>query len=533
MVILNNKKERNNQPNKVLLFATLFLTFTLMVSCAASPRSVDGGSLLSKFRKSKVESKEVTTKSPPKAIEPQQLTTKISSSTPTKSEALEKNQSPNWQAGGAQKMTGTDSGASPNLQWSNGRVSFSFENAPIAVVIEGVLHGGLGLGYTIDPEVTGSVTLRTSRPLARDDVIASLDRALWVEGVVLMQNPDGSYLVTTAAKAPSVAPAPRNASAVIRGGGTIIVPLQYVSVENISSILEGLGKKDAVAHIDSDRQLIILRGNQTTLQNTVETINLFDVDWLRSASFRFYEIRWTDPDTLIAELTALMGGQQGPVGRQVDFVSLPRLNGLVVICKRPERQTEISEWISRLDRPARGGNEKRLFHRWIINQDAEVIAETLNKLFSNVAQNQIAGQRRNERNQDQNSGPNNVNSNQAAAPTQSRTIANRVEGTAQQPTPSNPRQGTQNQSSPGDDSNHSVPSITADAATNALLIYATDDEYRQIDEVINRLDLTPDQVMIEATIAEVVLNDQLKYGVQWFIDQNNGHSVTFSGGTDN
>jgi general secretion pathway protein D len=35
------------------------------------------------------------------------------------------------------------------------------------------------------------------------------------------------------------------------------------------------------------------------------------------------------------------------------------------------------------------------------------------------------------------------------------------------------------------------------------------------------LDTQPLQVLIEATIAEVSLNDQLKYGVEWFFQQNN------------
>jgi general secretion pathway protein D len=58
--------------------------------------------------------------------------------------------------------------------------------------------------------------------------------------------------------------------------------------------------------------------------------------------------------------------------------------------------------------------------------------------------------------------------------------------------------------------------IVADARNNALVIYATPVEYELIDQALQRLDIVPLQVLIEATIAEVTLNNGLKYGLQWF-----------------
>ena len=58
--------------------------------------------------------------------------------------------------------------------------------------------------------------------------------------------------------------------------------------------------------------------------------------------------------------------------------------------------------------------------------------------------------------------------------------------------------------------------IIADEANNALVILATPEEYRMIDAALTKLDVVPLQVLIESTIAEVELNDELEYGVQWF-----------------
>jgi general secretion pathway protein D len=58
--------------------------------------------------------------------------------------------------------------------------------------------------------------------------------------------------------------------------------------------------------------------------------------------------------------------------------------------------------------------------------------------------------------------------------------------------------------------------IIADDTTNALVIRATPREYEKIRAALEELDILPLQVLIEATIAEVTLTDELRYGVEWF-----------------
>src|SRR5262249_17873138 len=59
--------------------------------------------------------------------------------------------------------------------------------------------------------------------------------------------------------------------------------------------------------------------------------------------------------------------------------------------------------------------------------------------------------------------------------------------------------------------------IAADVVNNALLIYANQENYRIIERTLQQLDQPQLQVAIDATIAEITLNDALQYGVQFFL----------------
>ena len=63
--------------------------------------------------------------------------------------------------------------------------------------------------------------------------------------------------------------------------------------------------------------------------------------------------------------------------------------------------------------------------------------------------------------------------------------------------------------------------IVADEANNSLLIKATPKDYRKLEAALRELDRPPLQVLLEATIAEVTLRDELTYGIQWFFNAGN------------
>jgi general secretion pathway protein D len=81
--------------------------------------------------------------------------------------------------------------------------------------------------------------------------------------------------------------------------------------------------------------------------------------------------------------------------------------------------------------------------------------------------------------------------------------------------------------------------IAADTGNNSLIIYANREHYRIIERTLRQLDRPQLQVAIDATIAEITLNDTLAYGVQFYLKgkdvgiSNQKASVLSTGGAAN
>lgn len=62
--------------------------------------------------------------------------------------------------------------------------------------------------------------------------------------------------------------------------------------------------------------------------------------------------------------------------------------------------------------------------------------------------------------------------------------------------------------------------IIADDVQNSLIILASPEDYLLIDETIRKIDIVPRQVMIEALVASVELTDNMRFGLQWTIQND-------------
>ncbi len=98
--------------------------------------------------------------------------------------------------------------SAPEAPVADGAVTLNFENTNLLKVIKVILGDLLGENYTVEPGVQGSVTLLTSRPLARAALLPTLELLLRSNGAALVLD-GGLYRVVTWADAVRTGAVPR------------------------------------------------------------------------------------------------------------------------------------------------------------------------------------------------------------------------------------------------------------------------------------------------------------------------------------
>jgi general secretion pathway protein D len=154
----------------------------------------------------------------------------------------------------------------------------NFENAPVATVAKVILGDVLGVGYTIDPRVQGTVTLASVRPVPKADALYVLENALRMSGVALVRDRSGYRLLPSNEAGPGGIDRTASAEA---GQGISIVPLRYVSAQTVFKLLDAFGVKATTLRPDTGRNTLIITGSGSDRGAAIDTILSFDADWMR------------------------------------------------------------------------------------------------------------------------------------------------------------------------------------------------------------------------------------------------------------
>ncbi|MDI3324159.1 type II secretion system secretin GspD [Pontibacterium granulatum] len=385
------------------------------------------------------------------------------------------------------------------IEPGEGDITLNFQDAEIGEVVKTILGDILQKNYVLDEDVRGSVYLQTSRPLSSDELIPTLETLLQFNDAVLLKS-QNFYEIVPAAKAP-VAFVPRTRLRAGSGYQVLILPLRYIASSEMMKILEPLKPEKGLIEVDERRNLLTVAGTEEELTNIRETVRIFDVDQLKGMSVGLFRLQSVEAGVIVEELEAIFGDSaDGPLAGLVRFMPIERLNALLVMTPQKKYLTDVKVWISRLDR-AEDRRGMNMYVYYVQNGKAENLSEMLGELFE--------GQRRSQRRQQ--------DSRDEQARTQ--TTRNESSDTAGSETSSTDTSSrTKVSSSNNDGSSLDVGdvSIIADEENNALLILASPIDYEKVRDAIEKLDVLPLQVLVEATIVEVSLQDELRYGLQWF-----------------
>jgi general secretion pathway protein D len=389
-----------------------------------------------------------------------------------------------------------------------------FVDTDIPTIVAAVLGDGLNLPYVIDPQVKGTMTLQATRPLTRDEVLAALESALRVQGAVMV-NENGVYHIVPnkdASRRITNLQIPTQGG---RGYGIYIVPLQFISATEMEKILQPFAPEGGIVRVDEARNLLLLAGTSQEVQTLLNVVKTFDVDWLAGMSFALYPLEYVDAKTIATELSEVFSSPRSPIAGVVRFVPLTRLNSLMVITPQAKYLQDVEAWIKRLDLGATTPG-RRIYVYDVQNGKADDLAHSLNRILSiNSGADSYTASTLSPL------GGNDVGgATFGTAAAGANTFGRRTAVTA-----APPPDGGGSGSSGVDNLDSGALKIVPNEENNSLLILASPSEFAVIEAALKRLDVLPIQVLIEASIAEVTLTDDIRYGLQFSWQSDKGPVV--------
>ncbi len=412
-------------------------------------------------------------------------------------------------------------GAAPAPLGGPGEITLDFQNADLASVVQVMLEEGLGATYVIDPRISGSVTFRSNRPLTRSEILPALEEILRLNNAAIVER-DGIFRVLPRAEAGLAAPLVSARDVSARGLTVRVTPLRVLKVADVAEVLESFAPVAGSIRYDRARDLVFTIGTVEEQRTLLDLIAVLDVDHLAGRSFALFPLRDATPGAVSDELTQMFARPSGAPDPDIRFLPIGRMNAVLVVADRPGLVDEAREFVRFLDQDA--GEVPRLHVFSVESRRASEIAALLGAIFDA----QVTG-----------AAPLEAALAPGLSPRRDSTggveqgLGLAPEGEAEGEAPPAPLRGDPRAPplapAPGAPAvaggtlggDTGVLRITADEPSNAIIALATAAGARSLENALARLDTQPLQVLIEATLVEVQLNDQLEFGVRWFLNSGN------------
>ena len=439
---------------------------------------------------------------------------------------------PQVSAGSGQFTGSPEPRPSPGAANSKDGVTLNFAGASIAEAARSILGDILGVNYTVSDKVRGSITIQTVRPIPKDALLGVFETMLSGEGAAISVD-NGIYRILPSNDAVSAAAILARGARRLPGVNAQVVVLRFVAAAEMERIIKSMAPQATILRTDPARNLLVVAGTRGDLDSIMDAVSTFDVDWMRGMSFGLFPIETNDPEAIAQELdTVFANDQESPIKGMVRFVASRRLKAILVITSRPEYLKKAETWVRRLDMVGRA-TEKQVHVYHIQNRPAVELAQLLQRIYGGQEQGRVGSLTRATMATVSTGGP--LPDAISTQPTFLPGAPGIPATTALPPAPITgpapvldiaPPIGPPGSARPpvaaaaADDRTSGVL-IVADESNNALVITATSQEYRRMRRILEQIDVQPNQVLLEATIAEVTLNDQLAMGLRWFLQAGN------------
>lgn len=402
-----------------------------------------------------------------------------------------------------------------------GEFTLQFEGTELREVVKSVMGDILELNYTIDSKLaTTPVIMQTANPLVREDLLPALETLLSRYGAFIVREGE-LYNVIPETVGLSTLLAPQSVLEREQGYQNIVIALKFISANEMRKILESIHKARKGVVADSHRNLLLVSGTQRELQEYLKTVEIFDIDQMAGMSVGLYRLDAVESKAVKRELEAILEALAGESGTQlIKLIEIERINSLLAITPQAKYLQDVGEWIRRLDRAELSAG-RGMYVYFVQNGDAKKMADVLQRLTAGGIDSP-----KNSRTAAASTPAVNVNpdvTTTSPTPGAGATAANGANGKTTPPVLLPARMSVRSdETGTGDGISLRDVSFIADEERNALVILATPEEYAQVERAVRKLDIAPNQVLVEASIIEVTLTDEYSFGLEWYFRNNRG-----------
>ena len=385
----------------------------------------------------------------------------------------------------ARNVTGMNAkGAESGPGGKEDKVAFNFVDVELPVLAKFV-SDLTGKNFIFDDRFKGKITIIAPSKLSLSDAFTLFSSVLEFKGYTLVPSGVDAYKIVRSADAKM------KGIDVVTGGSAEgesyvvrLVPLRHISSEEALTFLRPVISRDGHISMFRSGNILLIIDTSTNIEKVMKIIENID----RPSSLEAPEIVRLDYASAEEVARILNEGVKATksisvtkplAGARGYAVPDTRLNAVVLFGKKQVKE-EMKRVINLLDIPS-SGDQGRINVYFLENADAEDLAKVLEGVVKQTK----------------------------AATGRKRTVTGRA-------------------SVPFSSDSKIV--ITADKASNALIIVASPSDYKELLEVIRKLDRRRRQVYVEAMIVEASINRLLELGTKWrAVVTHNGEPVFITG----
>ncbi|MBI5236988.1 MAG: type II secretion system secretin GspD [Deltaproteobacteria bacterium] len=397
-------------------------------------------------------------------------------------------------AGGAETITPAPTApqSQPMARPVQGRqdkdtVVLNFSDANLRDIIR-TIADITGENFIIAPGIMPKISVQTTKPILKKDVFGIFESILEVNGLAAVKTGE-YYKIIQAPAAKQHGIELFSKTDTIPSGDrmmNLVVPMEFVSANDILQLLKPTVSAAGNMVNYQKANTLIITDTASNIKGYLDIIGVLDVDAFRRMNISLVQVRNVDVKTLNRELSEVLAALgYGKDATQLVVVPIERLNSLIVFTSSEALLTSAKEWIDRLDQTSSA--ETTSIHIYYVRNDkASTVSTLLEQLYGGKK------------------------STPASASARSPQPAASVPAAAQV-TPVRMEWASRTEAGGGGED----VKIYVYEPSNALVIQSSQRDYQNILTTLKELDRPPKQVLIDALIAEVKLDDGLKYGIQW------------------